>query len=57
MRKQNKEYNESHSPSQGFVHTDLYDTASVSFQKCYLPVKVIFLNDHLYSVLVEVDCK
>ncbi len=36
------EHNESHSPSQGFVHTDLHDTASVSFHKCYLPVKAIF---------------
>jgi hypothetical protein len=37
-----KEHNESHSPYQGFIHKDLYDTASVSFHKCYLPVKVIF---------------
>ncbi len=43
-------HNESHSPSQSFVQTDLHDTATVWFQKCYLPVYVIFLSDHFYSV-------
>ncbi len=45
-----KEYKESRAPSQGFLHTDLYETGSVNFQKCYLTVEVIFLNDHFYSV-------
>ncbi len=46
-----KEYKESHAPSQGFLLTDLHETGSVNYKKCYLTVKVIFLNDHFYSVL------
>ncbi len=37
-----EEYKELHAPSQGFFHTDLYETGSVNFQKCYMTVKVIF---------------
>jgi hypothetical protein len=37
-----KEYKESHAPSQGFLHTDLYETGSVYFKKCCLTVKDIF---------------
>ncbi len=44
------EHNESHSPSQSFVYTDLHDAATVWFQKCYLPDKNTFLRDHFYSV-------
>jgi hypothetical protein len=51
-----EEHNVSHSPSQSFVHTDLHDTAIVWFQKCYLPVKVIFLSDHFYSVVGSIAC-
>ncbi len=51
------EYNESHSSSQSFVHTDLHDTATVWFQKCYIPVYIIFLSDHFYSVYQYLKCQ
>jgi hypothetical protein len=39
-----KESKESHAPSQGFLHTDLYETGPVYFKKCFLTVKVIFFH-------------
>ncbi len=32
----------SHAPSQGSDHTDLYETGSVYFQRCYLTVEIVF---------------